>query len=107
MASVDILVMGRKTFEKVLSFGAWPYGDKPVVVLSRGGRGVRSQPIRPVGAHRIDDRQQCAALLGQHVLDARRHFGMRVAGDDALVLDDLRQVRDVAGHAEDAGHGAL
>jgi dihydrofolate reductase len=37
MASVDILVMGRKTFEKVLSFGAWPYGDKPVVVLSRGG----------------------------------------------------------------------
>ena len=35
MASVDVLVMGRKSYEKVLSFGAWPY-DKPVVVLSRG-----------------------------------------------------------------------
>jgi len=34
MATVDVLVMGRKTFEKVLSFGEWPYGTKPVVVLS-------------------------------------------------------------------------
>jgi len=34
IASVDAIVMGRKTFEKVLSFGAWPYGDKQVVVLS-------------------------------------------------------------------------
>ena len=35
MASVDAIVIGRKTFEKVLTFGAWPYGDKRVVVLSR------------------------------------------------------------------------
>lgn len=35
MASVDVLVMGRNTFEKVLSFDGWPYGAKPVVVLSR------------------------------------------------------------------------
>ncbi len=32
--SVDALVMGRHTFDKVLSFGEWAYGDKPVVVLS-------------------------------------------------------------------------
>ena len=32
--SVDGLVMGRKTFETVLGFGAWPY-ELPVVVLSR------------------------------------------------------------------------
>ncbi|MBD0268730.1 MAG: dihydrofolate reductase [Cyanobacteria bacterium Co-bin8] len=36
IASVDVLVMGRNTFEKALSFGDWPYGSKPVVVLSRG-----------------------------------------------------------------------
>ena len=36
MASVDALVIGRKTFEKVLTFDAWPYGDKRVVVLSSG-----------------------------------------------------------------------
>jgi dihydrofolate reductase len=36
IASVDALVIGRKTFEKVLTFGAWPYAEKRVVVLSSG-----------------------------------------------------------------------
>lgn len=34
IASVDAIVIGRKTFETVLAFDAWPYGDKRVVVLS-------------------------------------------------------------------------
>ncbi len=34
MESVDALVIGRKTFEKVLTFQTWPYGDKRVVILS-------------------------------------------------------------------------
>jgi dihydrofolate reductase len=34
MASVDAIVIGRKTFEKVLTLGPWSYGDKRVVVLS-------------------------------------------------------------------------
>jgi dihydrofolate reductase len=33
-ASVDVVVIGRKTFDVVLGFGAWGYGKKPVVVLS-------------------------------------------------------------------------
>jgi len=33
ISSTDALVMGRNTFEKVLTFGSWPY-DKPVFVLS-------------------------------------------------------------------------
>ena len=33
-ASVDVLVVGRNTYEKVRTFGGWPYGDKPVVVLT-------------------------------------------------------------------------
>jgi dihydrofolate reductase len=32
--SVDVLVIGRNTFEVVLTFGTWPYGKKQVVVLS-------------------------------------------------------------------------
>jgi len=35
IASVDAIVIGRKTFEKVLTFGTWPYGERRVVVLSR------------------------------------------------------------------------
>jgi dihydrofolate reductase len=34
IATIDALVIGRKTFETVLSFPEWPYGDKRVVVLS-------------------------------------------------------------------------
>lgn len=34
MATVDALVIGRKTFETVLAFPEWPYGDKRVVALS-------------------------------------------------------------------------
>ena len=34
MATVDALVIGRKTFETVLTFDTWPYGEKLVVVLS-------------------------------------------------------------------------
>lgn len=33
-ASIDALVIGRKTFETVLGFPTWPYGKKPVIVLS-------------------------------------------------------------------------
>lgn len=34
MRTVDALVMGRNTYELVQRFGSWPYGRKPVVVLS-------------------------------------------------------------------------
>ena len=35
ISTVDALVIGRNTFETVLAFPTWPYGDKRVVVLSR------------------------------------------------------------------------
>lgn len=34
MDTVDVLIMGRHTFETVLSFEEWPYGEKRVIVLS-------------------------------------------------------------------------
>jgi dihydrofolate reductase len=34
IATVDAIVIGRKTYETVLGFEAWPYGRKRVVVLS-------------------------------------------------------------------------
>ncbi|HCN70834.1 MAG TPA: deaminase, partial [Pusillimonas sp.] len=33
IADKDMIVMGRGSYEKVLTLGAWPY-DKPVLVLS-------------------------------------------------------------------------
>jgi dihydrofolate reductase len=45
MASVDALVIGRNTYETVLGFDAWPYGEKAVFVLS-----TRPLPPAPAGA---------------------------------------------------------
>jgi len=38
MATIDALVIGRKTYETVLALPAWPYDEKRVVILS-------SQPV--------------------------------------------------------------
>jgi dihydrofolate reductase len=48
LSGVDALVMGRNTFEQVLSFPEWPYGSKPVVVLSRSLRSL------PASSHNCD-----------------------------------------------------
>ncbi len=34
LATVDALVMGRNTYDVVLPMSRWPYGDKPVFVLT-------------------------------------------------------------------------
>jgi dihydrofolate reductase len=45
MATVDALIVGRKTYETVLGFDAWPYGEKPTFVLS-----THSLVQAPIGA---------------------------------------------------------
>jgi dihydrofolate reductase len=69
MATVDALVIGRKTFETVLGFGSWPYGEKPVFVLS-------SRPLAPVPPGAVVERlsgdpadivSQCAARGLRHI----------------------------------------
>lgn len=42
IASVDVIVIGRNTYDTVLRFPEWPYGSKPVVVLS--GRPIPAPP---------------------------------------------------------------
>ncbi len=49
MASVDALVIGRKTYEIVLSMGGWHYGKTPVFVLS-------SNELAPAPAEAVVER---------------------------------------------------
>jgi len=64
IASVDALVIGRKTYETVLGFGGWFYGQKPVFVLS-------TQPLAPAPAGAVVERMygEPAEIVSQ--LDAR------------------------------------
>ena len=59
MAGVDHVVMGRSTYQKVLTFGEWPYADKRVIVL-----GSRSFAIdaRVTAARSLEE---CITLLEQ------------------------------------------
>lgn len=35
-ASVDGVIMGRKTYDQIRGFGQWPYGDRPTWVCTSG-----------------------------------------------------------------------
>jgi len=44
MATVDAIVIGRKTLETVLGYDSWPYEKKPVIALSTSLTEVRIPP---------------------------------------------------------------
>ena len=70
MASVDTLVIGRKTFEAVLALPAWPYGSKNVVVLSSKPvdfSGVRGHTIQHMAGPPAAIVATLAAEGAQHV----------------------------------------
>jgi dihydrofolate reductase len=69
MATVDALVIGRKTFETALGFDGWAYGTKPVFVLS--SRSIATAPPGAVVEHMsgapADIVAQLAARGIQHI----------------------------------------
>src|SRR4026207_2347764 len=73
MATVDALVIGRKTFETVLTFDAWPYGDKLVFVLS-------TRPLAPAPGGAVGGGGARAAAPWWVVCAARRLTSCRRFG---------------------------
>lgn len=67
-ASIDVLVMGRGSFEKVLEFD-WPYGDKPVIVMSRSLTEVPQKAGNHVQVESCSPKE----LLKKLTLDGYRH----------------------------------
>jgi len=61
MATVDALVMGRKTFETVLAFDTWPFPDKPVFVLS--AHSLAPAPADAVVEHMSGDPAEVVSQL--------------------------------------------
>ena len=62
MASVDAMVIGRKTFETVLAFDGWPYGEKPVFVLST--RELQPAPAGAIVEHLSGEPADILAQIG-------------------------------------------
>ncbi len=59
LRSIDIIVMGSKTFEQILDFSSWPYGDITTYVLTK-----RELPI-PEKANVILSRERLEELIPQ------------------------------------------
>ncbi len=69
MAGIDAIVMGRHTFETVLAFDPWPYGETPVHVLSTTLRSLPATAPACVRLHSCTP-AELAALAWHH--DQRR-----------------------------------
>ena len=68
--SVDAIVMGRNSYEMVLSFGTWPYGKKPVVVLSSRTLAIRkdiASTVEPMHVPPHELGQRLAARGWRHL----------------------------------------
>ena len=65
MNSIDVLIMGRKTYEKVLSFGTWPYGEKKVIILSRNNVEIPSKLQRTVSYSAESPKYLCKKLISE------------------------------------------
>ena len=73
MATVDALVIGRNTYEIVLAFETWPYGEKQVIVLS-------SRPIAPAPAGAVVEHMSGAPAEIVERLEARKFKHIYVDG---------------------------
>lgn len=63
--TVDAIVMGRTSYEMALSFGAWPYGEKPVVVLSSRPVAIGKDIARTVESMNAPPQEVMERLAGR------------------------------------------
>jgi dihydrofolate reductase len=90
ISSIDCLVMGRHTFEKVLTFDHWPYDGLRVVVLSSTALGISEYLAGKVEVLNLAPKQVAERLSAEGV----RH--VYVDGGDTIrrfldgnMIDDL------------------
>ncbi len=60
-AGVDALVMGRRTYDQVLTFGEWPYAGKPTYVFTSNPPADNPHGVEFVGASPTEFAQSVAA----------------------------------------------
>ena len=69
IAGIDAIVIGRKTYETVLAFNAWPYGQKQVVVLSTRPSELVAPPSEAVCHMMSGTPQEVVAWLAKRGLE--------------------------------------
>ncbi len=90
MASIDVLVMGRNTFELALTFGEWPYKATPVVVLSHSELDIPAAIATSVSLSKESPSALVARLSGQGAKHLYIDGGITIQGFlNAGLIDEL------------------
>src|SRR5947209_10896899 len=63
ISGIDVMVIGRGTFETVISFPDWPY-DLPVVVLSRSLKEIPPKLVKKASVSRREPQELLKELNG-------------------------------------------
>lgn len=92
IADVGAIVMGRSSFEKVLTFGAWPYGNRPAFIVTSRPISADAPFVRGTGSDMPEiiarAKQACSGQVPGHVwVDGG---GITISGlIDAGLIDEL------------------
>ena len=87
LVGVDCLVMGSRTYEQVLSFGEWPYGDRPTVVVTSRALPRATDAVELVDPEEGDGD---AGIVGLAADLRRRHGHVWLVGGARLARSFLR-----------------
>jgi dihydrofolate reductase len=94
MNTVDTIVVGRNTFELVLTFDTWPYRDKKVVVLSSRPNAVPPHLVDNVEWLSLPPRHLVDRLAAQGVAHLYVDGGKTIQGFlNAGLIDELTITR--------------
>lgn len=90
MATVDAMVIGRRTYELARGFEPWPYGSTPVVVLSRSPVAVPQGLSGTVEAMSCSPAEVLERLSGRGLRHAYVDGGRTIQGFlEAGLVDEL------------------
>lgn len=65
--SVGVIIMGRKTYEQVLTFGDYPYQGKQSIVLSHSNAGQSDTHVRFLAGNVLEVIEELRRLLDQDI----------------------------------------
>jgi len=80
--SVDSLLMGSRTYEQLLTFGDWPYPDKPCYVFSRRDLQTVQRDVQVIG-HDLE--QALAQIDGGKAKGAGKPKRLWLVGGSQLI----------------------
>jgi dihydrofolate reductase len=86
-ASVDGLIMGRTTYDQLLGFGDWPYGDAPCWVMS-------SRPIETARSNIVATAEAPGVLSRRLTAQGHRRIWLVGGGKTATAFEDTGLLTD-------------